>query len=100
MTLLLFAACLLGMIGMGYVLGLQRALVVAGVARRQMHSPPEHHGVLVALCAGIPALGVLLVGSFVPLPLGSLGLAAAALVVGGVGAWLGRRSIAPALRAR
>jgi phosphate transport system permease protein len=98
MTLLLFAACLLGMIGMGYVLGLQRALVVAGVARRQMHSLPEHHGVLVALCAGIPALGVLLVGSFLPLPLGSIGLAA--LVVGGVGAWLGRRSIQPALRAR
>lgn len=100
MTLLLFAACLLGMMGMGYVLGLQRALVVAGVARRQMHSLPEHHGVLVALCAGIPALGVLLLGSFLPLPLGSLSLTAAALVVGGVGAWLGRRSIQPALRAR
>jgi len=100
MTSLLFAACLLGLIGMGYVLGLQRALVVAGAARRQMHSLPEHHGVMVALCAGIPALGVLLVGSFVPLPLGSLGLAAAALVMGGVGAWLGRRSIQPALRAR
>ena len=100
MTLLLFAACLLGMIGMGYVLGLQRALVVAGVARRQMHSLPEHHGVLVALCSAIPALGVFLVGSFLPLPLGMLGLAAAALVVGGVGGWLGRRSIQPALRAR
>ena len=49
---------------MGYVLGRQRALVIAGLGRRRMHSLPEHHGALVALCAGIPAFGVLIVGSW------------------------------------
>jgi phosphate transport system permease protein len=89
------------MIGMGFVLGRQRALAVAGITGlRKMHSLPEHHGALVAVCAAIPAFGVLVVGSLATAAGGSLAVLAVALAAGGLGAWLARRSIQPALRAR
>src|SRR4051812_13645438 len=84
---------------MGYVLGRQRALVIAGLGGRQMHSLPEHHGALVAVCAGIPAFGVLVVGSWM-LGGATIPLAGVALAAGGIGAGLAWRSIHPALRAR
>lgn len=85
---------------MGYVLGRQRALVVAGLAGRQMHSLPEHHGAFVALCAGIPALLVLLLGYALGATQSSFLTPALALLVGGGGALLARRSIHPKQRAR
>jgi phosphate transport system permease protein len=99
LALLLSALCLICLLGMGYVLGRQRALVIAGLGRRQMHSLPEHHGALVALCAGIPAFGVLVVGSWMSGG-ATVPVAGVALAAGGVGAGLARRSIHPALRAR
>ena len=84
---------------MSYVLGRQRALVVAGLGRSQMHSLPEHHGAFVALCAGIPAFGLLVVGSWMSGG-ASLPVAGVALTAGGIGAALAWRSIHPALRAR
>jgi phosphate transport system permease protein len=99
LALLLSALCLICLLGMGYVLGRQRALVLAGLGRRQMHSLPEHHGALVALCAGIPAIGVLVVGSWMSGG-ATVPIAGAALVAGGIGAGLAWRSIHPALRAR
>jgi phosphate transport system permease protein len=99
LALLLSALCLLCMIGMGYVLGRQRALAIAGLSRRQMHSLPEHHGALVAVCAAIPAFGVLVIGALATAA-GSLPVLAAAVAAGGLGAWLARRSIQPASRSR
>lgn len=99
MALLLSSLCLLCMVGMGYVLGRQRALAVAGLAQRQMHSLPEHHGALVAVCAAIPAFGVLVIGAL-GFSAGSLPVLAAATAAGGLGGWLARRSIQPAARAR
>jgi len=98
MALLLSAICLLCLIGMGYVLGRQRALAVAGLARRQMHSLPEHHGALVAVCAAIPAFAVLVIGALASA--GSLPVLAAAIAAGTLGGGLARRSIRPAARAR
>ncbi|HVZ34721.1 MAG TPA: phosphate ABC transporter permease family protein, partial [Polyangiaceae bacterium] len=95
MGFVVFVVGLLGLMGVGYALGQQRALVLANAARREMHSLPEHHGVLVALCSGVPALVILLIGSLLPLSLGSFGVPAAALAAGGVGAWLARRAIHP-----
>ena len=88
------------MLGMGYVLGRQRALAVAGLGRRSMHSLPEHHGALVAVSAAIPAFGVLLIGNGLASSAGTLPVLAAAIAAGGLGGWLARRSIRPALRAR
>jgi phosphate transport system permease protein len=99
LALLLSALCLICLLGMGYMLGRQRALVLAGLGQRQMHSLPEHHGALVALCAGIPAFGVLLVGSWLSGG-ATLAIAGAALAAGSIGAGLAWRSIHPALRAR
>ena len=87
------------MIGMGYVLGRQRALAIAGLSRRQMHSLPEHHGALVAVCAAIPAFGVLVIGALATAA-GSVPVLAAAVAAGGLGGWLARRSIQPAARSR
>ena len=84
---------------MGYVLGRQRALAMAGLGRRQMHSLPEHHGALVAVCAGIPAFGVLVVGIWMSGG-ASFPIAGVAFVAGGICAGLAWRSIRPALRAR
>ncbi|HEU4584068.1 MAG TPA: phosphate ABC transporter permease subunit PstC [Polyangiaceae bacterium] len=98
MPLLPSALCLIFLLGMGYVLGRQRALLMAGLGGRRMHSLPEHHGALVALCAGIPAFAVLLLGSWgsgATLPVGGVALSA-----GGIGAGLAWRSIHPGLRAR
>jgi phosphate transport system permease protein len=97
---LLSAACLACLLGMGYLLGRQRALVVAGLAPRQMHSLPEHHGALVALCAGIPALLVLVLGYSLGATHSSFLTPVLALLVGGGGALLARRSIHPKQRAR
>ena len=88
------------MLGMGYVLGRQRALAIAGLGPRRMHSLPEQHGALVAVCAGIPAFGVLVVGNATTSGSAPLPVAGLALVVGGIGAGLAWRSIHPALRAR
>jgi phosphate transport system permease protein len=99
LALLLSAICLLCMLGMGYVLGRQRALAVAGLARRQMHSLPEHHGALVAISAAVPAFAVLLIGNALA-PQARFGVLGAGLAVGALGAWLAWRSIHPALRAR
>jgi phosphate transport system permease protein len=87
------------MIGMGYALGRQRALAIAGLSRRQMHSLPEHHGALVAVCAAIPAFAVLVIGALATAA-GSLPVLAAAVAAGGLGGWLARRSIQPAARSR
>ncbi|MEO8182247.1 MAG: phosphate ABC transporter permease subunit PstC [Deltaproteobacteria bacterium] len=100
MALLLSTFCLICMLGMGYVLGRQRALAVAGLARRPMHSLPEHHGALVAVSAAIPAFGVLSIGNGLASSAGTLPVLAAAIAAGGLGGWLARRSIRPALRAR
>jgi phosphate transport system permease protein len=100
MSLLLFVFGLLALMGAGYTLGLQRALGMAGGAARKMHSLPEHHGALVALSSGVPSLLILIVGSVLPLRLGAVGVGFSALAVGGVGAWVARRAIRPALRAR
>lgn len=50
--------CLLGAMGLAYTLGLRRSLAVAGGAPRSLHSLPEHHGLLLALWCGVPALAV------------------------------------------
>jgi phosphate transport system permease protein len=100
MGILVFVAGLFGLMGVGYALGQQRALALAPAARREMHSLPAHHGVLVALCAGVPALLILLIGSVLPLRLGSFAVPAAALAAGGVGVTLARGAIHPQLRAR
>ena len=53
LTLLVLA--LLGLVAGAYVLGVKRALVVAGDPRR-LHSLPEHYGAHMALWCGLPAL--------------------------------------------
>lgn len=83
MAVWLLVVCLLGAMGAAYTLGLKRSLALAGVGRRAlpsggtapsgralpvgkamhlgraMHSLPEHHGILLALWCGVPALVVL-----------------------------------------
>jgi phosphate transport system permease protein len=89
------------MVVMGYVLGRQRALAVAGLsAPRRLHSLPAHYGAFVAVCAAIPAFGVLVVGSLATAAGATPVLVGVALGAGGLGAWLARRSIHPAQRAR
>src|SRR5688572_27428241 len=88
------------MLGMGYALGRQRALAIAGLTGRQMHSLPEHHGAFVAVCASIPAFGVLVLAGWLSTGPGSLPVLAGAVGVGALGAWLAWRSIQPAMRAR
>ena len=89
------------MVGMGYVLGRQRALAIAGLSTpRRMHSLPTHYGAFVAVCAAIPAFGVLVTGSLATAAGATPAVVGVALLAGGLGAWLARRSIQPALRAR
>jgi phosphate transport system permease protein len=71
MAVWLLVICVLGAMGAAYTLGLKRSLSLAGVAGRAspsggarysgrvMHSLPEHHGILLALWCGLPALVVL-----------------------------------------
>lgn len=61
--------CILGAMGLAYTLGLKRSLSLAGTGRRSMHSLPEHHGILVALWCGVPALAVLVLWTAVERPL-------------------------------
>ena len=97
----------LALVGVAYVWG--RARASAFTRRTRLHSRPAHHGVLVALWTGLPAVAVLALWSALDGPLGGdaeasgtvvwarLGVAAAAAVAGL--AWALRR-IAPELRAR
>jgi phosphate transport system permease protein len=61
--------CILGGMGLAYTLGLRRSLAVAGQRPNALHSLPEHHGVLVALWCGLPALAALAVWCAVQGPL-------------------------------
>jgi phosphate transport system permease protein len=58
MAVWLLVICVLGAVGVAYTLGLKRSLALAGPGR-VMHSLPEHHGILLALWCGVPALVVL-----------------------------------------
>jgi phosphate transport system permease protein len=51
--------CLLAAMGVAYTLGLRRSLAVAGGTPRSLHSLPEHHGMLLALWCGVPALAII-----------------------------------------
>jgi phosphate transport system permease protein len=92
---------LLGALALAYRLGLQRSLSVASaVGPRRMHSLPEHHGVLMALSAGLAAALGLLAGALFKVPPSSLGLGACTLSLAFIGAGLARGRIRPELRAR
>jgi phosphate transport system permease protein len=65
----LLVTCILVAMGLAYSLGLRRSLAIAGSARRSMHSLPEHHGLLLALWCGIPALAALILWSVLEGPL-------------------------------
>jgi phosphate transport system permease protein len=69
MSVWLLVIGILGAMGLAYTLGLRRSLAVAGQRPRALHSLPEHHGVLVALWCGVPALGALVLWSVVERPL-------------------------------
>jgi phosphate transport system permease protein len=75
--------CLLAAMGLAYTLGLRRSLAVAGGAPRTLHSLPEHHGLLLALWCGVPALAVFTLWSALERPVLQLLL---------------RRELPPALR--
>jgi len=75
--------CLLGAMGLAYTLGLRRSLAVAGGAPRSLHSLPEHHGMLLALWCGVPAIAVFALWSALERPILQLLL---------------RRDLPPALR--
>jgi phosphate transport system permease protein len=67
MPVWLLLICVLGAMGAAYTLGLKRSLALrrgsassfALHSARVMHSLPEHHGILLALWCGLPALVVL-----------------------------------------
>jgi phosphate transport system permease protein len=65
----LLVTCILGAMGLAYTLGLKRSLSLAGVARRSMHSLPEHHGLLIALWCGVPALAAVALWTAIERPL-------------------------------
>jgi phosphate transport system permease protein len=65
----LLVFCILGAMGLAYTLGLRRSLALAGASRRSMHSLPEHHGLLLALWCGVPALAALILWTAVERPL-------------------------------
>jgi phosphate transport system permease protein len=65
----LLVLCILGAMGLAYTLGLRRSLLLAGPARRSMHSLPEHHGILVALWCGVPAIAALVLWTALERPL-------------------------------
>jgi phosphate transport system permease protein len=69
MSLWLLLTCILGAMGLAYTLGLRRSLSLAGTARRTMHSLPEHHGMLLALWCGIPALAAIALWTAIERPL-------------------------------
>jgi phosphate transport system permease protein len=58
-----FLALLLALSALGYMIGKRRALAVGKIAGgvRQLHSRPAYHGVLTALCCGVPAILLLFV---------------------------------------
>ena len=65
MAVWLLVLCVLGAMGASYTLGLRRSLALAAnsprAARsgRALHSLPEHHGILLSLWCGVPALAAL-----------------------------------------
>ena len=61
-------ACILAGMALAYTVGLRRSLAVAGGAPRSLHSLPEHHGVLLALWCGVPALAVFALWSVLERP--------------------------------
>jgi phosphate transport system permease protein len=75
MSLWLLVTCILGAMGLAYTLGLRRSLSMAGSvpraagARPTMHSLPEHHGMLLALWCGIPALAAVALWTAIERPL-------------------------------
>ena len=69
MSVWLLLTCVLGGMGLAYTLGLRRSLAVAGKRPRVLHSLPEHHGLLLALWCGIPALVVVIVWTVIERPL-------------------------------
>ena len=60
MNSLVIVAFLLELLSIGYQVGLTRGRTVAATARRDMHSRPNYHGLLVALWCVVPAAAVLL----------------------------------------
>lgn len=69
MTPALLVTCLIGM-SLAYTLGVRRSLALAGnTTGLRMHSLPQHHGVLVALWCGLPALLVVLLWTALEGPL-------------------------------
>jgi phosphate transport system permease protein len=60
-------ACVLAAMAVAYTLGLRRSLTLAG-APRSLHSLPEHHGMLLALWCGVPALAVFVLWSVLERP--------------------------------
>ncbi|HTV18893.1 MAG TPA: phosphate ABC transporter permease family protein, partial [Polyangiaceae bacterium] len=65
----LLVLCVLAAMGAAYMLGLKRSLALAGGGRRAMHSLPEHHGLLLALWCGLPALCVIALWAALERPL-------------------------------
>ena len=53
---------LLGLMGLGFLVGRQRALMASGGTPSKLHSLPAYYGSYVALMTGLPALMVLLAG--------------------------------------
>lgn len=56
MSLILLTIVLLGLTAFGFGTGRRKALAVAGGNPRLLHSLPNHHGYLVGLWCGLPAL--------------------------------------------
>ena len=69
MAVWLLVVCVLGAMGAAYTLGLKRSLALGGVGRGAMHSLPEHHGILLALWCGVPALAALALWTALERPL-------------------------------
>lgn len=69
MSVWLLVTCILGAMGAAYTFGLRRSLSLAGAQRRSMHSLPEHHGMLLALWCGIPAVAALVLWTAIERPL-------------------------------
>jgi phosphate transport system permease protein len=98
-------AVLLFLSGLGYALGRQRVLALAGGRARDLHSRPQYHGLYVALWCAVPGLAAaalwLLLRAWLTLP-GANGMITAALaaMAGLAGLAFAHRRVTPALRAR